>query len=373
DFNHNGVVDKEDFDIVVQGLVQGAKWAEGSPMWKRANTMKTNLWEQLKSSADTDKNDQISISEWVDFWAECAAKYVNDTDLPFWYTEYLDVYFCFMDKNGDGWIDCTEFIAYFHGLHYIHRDIVETAYRRITLNEQRHIDIELFREMAIGFTVSKDMKSPGNIMGEMLVKEMGCETEFKRTEFWDKKQRHHFYYWFDQDRNGVVERNDFDESANNILTMTKWSEGSPMWLKCKEVFANTWDELKHATDVNLDDKVTIDEWLNFMENTCKQIKAKTMDTPSWYRAWLDIFFDVTDSLGNADGWIECEEFVSFFRVRKIPDEVSRKCFNEITFDGRIAMDRDYFNLVILQYSISTDMNSPGNIYARMLLLLDEQL
>ncbi|CAH1793356.1 unnamed protein product [Owenia fusiformis] len=233
---------------------------------------------------------------------------------------------------------------------------------------KRDFDIDLFREMMImiGFTLSMDMENPGNILGDMLVKQIGCETEFKRNEFWIEKQRHQFYVWFDQDRNGVVEKKDFDKNAKNILALTKWSEGSDMATRCNDVMNTLWKELKHVVDTNSDDKVTIDEWLDFMEKISRQIKSKTMEIPSGYSGYLNLVFDLLDSLGYGDGKISTKGFVSVYRTFKIPDDVIEKCFKEMTYGGRIVMARDFWLLSSIQFSISTDMNSPGNILGKML-------
>ncbi|CAH1793482.1 unnamed protein product [Owenia fusiformis] len=376
DSNRNGVVEKKDFDLKFQELVLETKWVDGSPMWKRANDMKNNLWSNLKSGADRNKNNQISLTQWYNFWEEFAVNYKHGDDIPLWFSEFIDMHFFMVDKNGDGWIDDDEFTAFFHESRYfphISKDVVKAAYMSITMNGKREFDINIFREMMIGFTVSMDMKSPGNIFGNMLVKQIGCETEFKRTKYWERKIKFEFDTWLDQDKNGIVEKRDFDLHVKHILSLAKWTEGSPMWVRCNDLFGTLWNEIKSLADANKDDKITIDEWLNAFEKICTQLKARTMEIPPWYRDWLNLYFDVLDRLGNSDGWVSIEEFKTYFRtVLKFPDDLTEQCYNDITYDGRIAMDRDFWSTMILQYYLSTDMNSAGNIVATMFLGKDEK-
>ncbi|CAH1793492.1 unnamed protein product [Owenia fusiformis] len=367
DCSRDGVIQKKDFDYILQGVVRSKGWANGSPLWKRVEDMTNNFWAELKRAGDTDKDDQITITEWCDFWSDFAANYNTDAELPFWYSEFLQVNFWLYDTNGDGWIDRDEFIAAYNGMYGIPLNIVAATFSNITKDEELDFDINLFREMMLGFTVSTDMKNPGNILGEMLVRLVGCETEFERTEFWEEKHRHEFYVWFDQDKNGVVEYKDFHQHAKNIIALTQWSKGSPMWVRCFDIMNGLWRELKRRADKDNDKKVTVDEWLDSMENMCREIKAKTMKIPYWYGSYLDLYFDVFDSLGNGDGWITKDEFVSAYRPFKIPDDVIEKCFDDMTYGGRIAMDRDFWNTCCIQFSTSTDINSPGNILGKMLI------
>ncbi|CAH1793489.1 unnamed protein product [Owenia fusiformis] len=366
DADRNGVVERMDFANIFLGIALTEGWDHGSPMWNRADNMQKNFWDELKR-ADTDNNGQISITEWCDFWADFAANYnFMDSDLPQWYSEFIDINFLLTDTNGDGWISRREFAATYNGLYNIPLAIVDSTYARITLNGKREFDLNLYREMMVGFVVSLEMDNPGNIFGEMLVKLIGCETEFERTAFWEEKQIYQFYVWFDQDRNGVIERNDFYQHSQNIQALTKWSVGSPMWSVCDNVMYTMWQELRCGANPNSDYKVTLNEWLDFMEKMCRQIKSKTMQVPKWYSDYINLYFDVFDRLGNGDGWIAKEEFMSAYRAFLIPDDVIEKCFDDMTYGGRMVMDRDFWFLCNIQYSTSTDMNSPGNCLGKML-------
>ncbi|CAH1793488.1 unnamed protein product [Owenia fusiformis] len=274
-------------------------------------------------------------------------------DDPFWMSKMKYQFQSWFDLNGSGSIENDDFNKLF--------DSMVAA-----KNGERKFDINLFREMTVGFNVSMGKENPGNIFGEMLVKLTCCETEFERTEFWEEKHRHQFNVWFDQDGYGFVEKEDFHQHAKNIIALTKWAEGSPKWQRCNDVMRGLWRELKRGADTNFNNKVTVDEYLNFMEYMCREIKAKTMKIPYWYGSYFDLYFDVIDSLGNGDGLITEDAFVSAYRPFKIPDDVIEKCFNEMTYGGRIAMDRDYWNLCSIQFLHSTDINSPGNILGKML-------
>ncbi|CAH1793479.1 unnamed protein product [Owenia fusiformis] len=367
DRNLNEVVGKKDFDLAFQDLVLRRDWKDGSPMWKRANVMKSNLWENLTS--DADKNNQISLVEWCNFWADFAANYEKKNDIPLWFREYIDITFHIIDKNGDGLIDEVEFVGFYYESRHISNTFlcfVESAYRKIIMNGQRVLDIALFREMILGFTVSRDMETIGNTFGEMIVKQLVSRAEFKRTDIWEKKNKYQFYTWFDQDKNGVVSKNDFEIHVKNILTMTKWTEGSPMWVRLNDVFSNMWKAMKDIADTNLDDTVTIDEWLNALEKMCRQIQTKPLQIPRWYLRLMDVYFDVFDRLGNSDGWVEKEEWVTYFgKYLELPQERSEKYFKKMTYDGRITVDRDFWYLWVIQMNMSDDVNSPGDIFIRM--------
>ncbi|CAH1793354.1 unnamed protein product, partial [Owenia fusiformis] len=95
--------------------------------------------------------------------------------IPYWYKEFMAVTFYIMDKNGDELIDASDFASYYNETHKLPLDIVEAAFKKIsaafkkTSDGKPGIDLEQFKDMMIGFTVSKDMENPGNILGEMMV------------------------------------------------------------------------------------------------------------------------------------------------------------------------------------------------------------
>ncbi|CAH1793480.1 unnamed protein product [Owenia fusiformis] len=99
---------------------------------------------------------------------------------------------------------------------------------------------------------------------------------------------------------------------------------------------------------------------------CRQIQTKTLQIPQWYLRYMDVYFDVFDRLGNSDGWVEKEEWVTYYgKCLKSPQERSEKYFKKITYDGRITIDRGVWHLWFIQMNMSDDVNSPGDMFIRM--------
>ncbi|CAH1793355.1 unnamed protein product [Owenia fusiformis] len=188
------------------------KSGRGDPLCVQTTDMKRHLWGALHHNADDNKDKALSLSEWCSFWDDFAVQYNKRNYIPYWFKEFMAVTFYIMDKDGDELIDASDFASYYNETHKLPLDIVEAAFKKIsaafkktsetaeflraaterkskgprkparpsarkttpklfrpTLDEEPGIDPEQFKEMMIGFTVSKDMEHPGNILGEMMV------------------------------------------------------------------------------------------------------------------------------------------------------------------------------------------------------------
>ncbi|CAH1793491.1 unnamed protein product, partial [Owenia fusiformis] len=185
-------------------MVEAKGLSPDHPMYDRASYMKLNMLTILWLLADEDQNKSINLSEWCIFWDNFAVQYNKQNYTPFWYKEFMAVTFFIMDKNGDELIDASDFVSYYCETHKLPLEIVKTAYKKITSDRynvsntisfrdgESEINLDMFQEMMLGFTVSKDMGHPGNILGEMMVNGRleRMAKNMKDDPFWMSKMRH---------------------------------------------------------------------------------------------------------------------------------------------------------------------------------------
>ena len=105
DTDHNGTVEKSDFDLVAEKVCKLRNWAPGSTEYTATHRRLASVWDGI-SGADTDKDGHISEQEWLSLWSDVMAR---KHDGSTWIKDYLDFLFNAQDSSADGQVDENEF------------------------------------------------------------------------------------------------------------------------------------------------------------------------------------------------------------------------------------------------------------------------
>uniref|UniRef100_A0A914BXK1 EF-hand domain-containing protein n=1 Tax=Acrobeloides nanus TaxID=290746 RepID=A0A914BXK1_9BILA len=119
------------------------------------------LWKGLCRAADSDKNEQISIDEWINLLKPVDIK--NRTE-PKWFDDYNKFMFKLFDVAADGVIDVAEYTdgmsAYGYSTSKCHE-----AFKLFAMENGKPIDKitpQKWEKLFFEFFWSKDKKAPGN-------------------------------------------------------------------------------------------------------------------------------------------------------------------------------------------------------------------
>lgn len=115
-----------------------------------------------------------------------------------------------------------------------------------------------------------------------------------------------FFRAVDVDKNGFVEREDYDKITNNFASIRGWEPGSPDYENLHNKLIFMWENYWVSADINKDNKVSLDE---FLESCNTQF---IVDNDSSVAAWqqsMAVLFDVIDI--NGDERIAPEEYKQF--------------------------------------------------------------
>lgn len=159
DVNQSGTIDGKDFELAIEKVCKLRGWASGTPQHKKMYDSLIQIWEGLRSKADSNKDGQVCIDEWYLMWDDFA----KTPDKPFeWQTQYLKFMFDLEDSSGDGAIDVEEFtgVCSCYGL-----EVAEcrNAFQKMSEGKP-NVTYEQFQNLWKQYFISENPTDPGNFI-----------------------------------------------------------------------------------------------------------------------------------------------------------------------------------------------------------------
>jgi len=158
DRDSSQTVDKHDFYLVTRKVrdIYGAESAQMDYAKESLNA----LWEGLIQLADKDKNEVITLDEWVN-----ALKSTNGKMESTWFINYMTYMFKLFDVSADKVLDIAEYTDGMCAYGFPEKEAQE-AFRRFAVDEQgkpvRHVDLPHFKRLWTEYFFSTDQKLLGN-------------------------------------------------------------------------------------------------------------------------------------------------------------------------------------------------------------------
>ncbi|GFR66334.1 calexcitin-2 [Elysia marginata] len=138
-------------------------------------------------------------------------------------------------------------------------------------------------------------------MGAVFIKE-------ELSDFQKNKLLHEFHTFFDLNKDGVLEWKDFEMAREQICKKSGWKIGTDEHTRTKAVFCDIWRHLQDDGDLNLDGRITSDEWVRMWEKLNRDYHAmkrekKTEESaeetiPSWLERYIQYKFSLFDRAGK---------------------------------------------------------------------------
>ncbi|CAL8137938.1 unnamed protein product [Orchesella dallaii] len=153
DVNHSGTIEKKDFELAVEQICRIRGWSKGDTKYVETSKNFLEIWDALRSSADANKDDQVSRDEWCQLWSDEAAS--ED-----WQRAYMRFMFNLQDTSGDGCIDLDEFTSVCTSFG-INADESRRAFDTISQNGKVKVDMGYYSVLWKEFFYSDDAKSTG--------------------------------------------------------------------------------------------------------------------------------------------------------------------------------------------------------------------
>ncbi|MGB3193280.1 MAG: EF-hand domain-containing protein [Limnoraphis sp.] len=136
----------------------------------------------------------------------------------------------------------------------------------------------------------------------------------------------------DVDRTGFVTAKDYEEKAKSLAILKGYEAGSSEYNKLSSQLMEVWTALQQAVDTDGDQKVSLDEFLKFAEDSgsslIEDVFVKT----------ADMVFDLADTDG--DGNISFDESKSFFLLFESNLSAAKDSFSQMDTDNNGTISKE---------------------------------
>ncbi|XP_063861001.1 sarcoplasmic calcium-binding proteins II, V, VI, and VII-like isoform X1 [Scylla paramamosain] len=208
---------------------------------------------------------------------------------------------------------------------------------------------------------------------------------FNVSPFRREKLLFEFNTFFDVNRDGLLEKRDFETAGERLCKRGGWLPEDPRAVRVNQLMSNLWLALRKHADRNHDEKVTRLEWLKLWEevdhtwsavgpgeNTHLRevVEEEPKRSPEWLREYFNYKFMLLDVSG--DGVLDEEEFV-YIMSQHGASETDAKNAWFLMCKGRRVLDQAAFEQLCEEFFLSDDPTSAGTyLGARLYFLPGEQ-
>ncbi|XP_055342009.1 calexcitin-2-like [Paramacrobiotus metropolitanus] len=173
------------------------------------------------------------------------------------------------------------------------------------------------------------------------------------SDFQKKKLLHLFNTFFDCNKNGTIERKDFDMALERVASLRQVSQGSGKYREVEESLNYVWEHLKKVADRDNDGNVSQQEWLKMWEEA-----ITSQQEPQWVKRYQDFLFEVEDVSG--DGKVDEKEFVAAYTQFGIGQDECRGAFKKLTNGTGGEISKADFEKRFREFILSNEPSAPGN-------------
>ncbi|WP_149030787.1 MULTISPECIES: EF-hand domain-containing protein [Moorena] len=170
-----------------------------------------------------------------------------------------------------------------------------------------------------------------------------------------KQRLPRLFAMYDADNNGFIESADFDQFLKSYSQFRSWAPGSPQYDSIQSKLTSRWNTMQKFADTNGDNKISLDEWLVYMDNI--------LNDPEAYEAQLHgiaaLAFSVFDVDGNEQ--LDLEEYKQYFRVHNLDENSAKEVFKRLNLNDDDYISKEKHMELIDQFFRSDDSESPGNL------------
>ncbi len=163
----------------------------------------------------------------------------------------------------------------------------------------------------------------------------------------------YLFHCFDLDRNGVLERGDYEQFGQRLGTAFDLAPTSAKYLTIHAETMALWDFVRTIADHDNDDRVSVEEFV--------AAYARLTDDDEAFQRLLMGYASFIISTGDrsAKGSLDAEEYAAILSSYGIDDGEARAAFAELDIvDGMLttaAMERAF-----AEFFRSDDPDAPGN-------------
>ncbi len=161
---------------------------------------------------------------------------------------------------------------------------------------------------------------------------------------------------YDLNKNGYIERSDFELAAQRFAEAFSAPEDSPAVTRLRDTLTRVWSDLVCASDADGDGRISREEYKKAF--TLHMLEDQT-ELAEKYRPFIDALMDVADADG--DGRIDLDEHIKWYTaLMSITPDEARESFARLDRDGDGYVTREEIFQAVVEYYFSDDPEAPGN-------------
>jgi len=170
------------------------------------------------------------------------------------------------------------------------------------------------------------------------------------SEFRLAKLTYVFERFFDTDKSGTIEKEDFVLSVKQLCKVRGWPESDPRYAATQASFLRMWEVLRKRCYKEDNERISPEEFVQLWRNPDK--------IDDWERVYMDLMFELQDTSG--DGVLDEDEFASVCDSFGVNPAEARQAFNTFSKRGHVAVDKKYYEKLWKEYFGSDDAAAMGN-------------
>ena len=163
----------------------------------------------------------------------------------------------------------------------------------------------------------------------------------------------HIFNIIDFDRNGTIEKDDFEAIGENLALIRGFSYESVDFDEVMALAVSIWKNLEKHIDGS---EGTLSDWLTFMDNLFA--KGDGLEYMNYVTKFVDTLFSLFDV--NNDGVISQSEYIDLFIGLRIEVRFAPKAFKQIDIDDDSIISKDELIKSVNEFMMSDDPEAPGN-------------
>ncbi|WP_420318460.1 EF-hand domain-containing protein [Ekhidna sp.] len=175
------------------------------------------------------------------------------------------------------------------------------------------------------------------------------------TDFQKEKISHYFHVVLDQDRNGVLEENDFREIGESLCVLWMFKPGTKEYEEVIDKNIQSWNMFKKYFQKQKGE-ANEEQFLRFFDVLLKPGNEEVYKR--WVKYMISSIFDSFDV--NEDGVMSVDEYSDMFMCYHIPIKHSARAFVKLDRDGDDSITKKELIRAVDEFFRSNDENSPGN-------------
>ena len=173
------------------------------------------------------------------------------------------------------------------------------------------------------------------------------------TPLQQQKATHNFNL-FDQDKNGYIERGDYEAAIHAVGTSYGYQPGTPTYAELHTYFMGLWESLAQRADQDHDGRVSLDEFLAAQAALLSQREPFMARIATIVEAWYKL------SDRDGDGFLSQDEYVMNIAPFGVSAEDARESFKQLDRHGTGLIAQAEMIAHLEEYYYSDDPEARGN-------------